>query len=250
MATYIISDIHGCFDTFQAILNKVNFSNNDKLYILGDIIDRGPKSYEMYQWVKNRYNKNVFMILGNHEELFNENILDIQKTPKYNTISEEQKTKYFKDTLEILSRFGNDQYGTIGDLLQTHSANDILEMFDFFSNLPLYYEINVNNTIWTLVHASCTLPLEKTSKNTFIWDRDLTTPGIGIKGKNIIFGHTPTICEEYNFEGGIQYEEGYILKEKYVKINIDCGCVWKDKNSKLGILRLDDMNDFYQDNID
>lgn len=250
MATYVISDIHGCFKTFIALLNKVKFNENDVLYILGDIIDRGPCSFEMFEWVKERYNKNVFMILGNHEEMFNEDIRIINKIDKYSNLKPDEKTKYFMDAFNALAITGGDHYGTIRKLLETHSADDILEMYNFFETLPLYYEINVNNKLWTLVHASCTKPIEKTSKDTFIWDRDLAYPGVGIKGKNIIFGHTPTICEEYCEEGGIQYEEGEILKEKYCKINIDCGCVWRHKNSKLGIIRLDDMKDFYQKNID
>lgn len=41
---YIISDIHGCFDQYQKLLEKINFSSEDKLYVLGDAADRGPES--------------------------------------------------------------------------------------------------------------------------------------------------------------------------------------------------------------
>ena len=40
--TYAMSDIHGCYDKFAAALEKISFSSNDILYILGDVVDRGP----------------------------------------------------------------------------------------------------------------------------------------------------------------------------------------------------------------
>ena len=52
MSTYVISDIHGCFSAFQRMLEKINFSDNDKLIIAGDIIDRGPENYEMLNGLK------------------------------------------------------------------------------------------------------------------------------------------------------------------------------------------------------
>ena len=39
--TYVMSDIHGRIDLFEKMLNEINFSKNDKLYVLGDCIDRG-----------------------------------------------------------------------------------------------------------------------------------------------------------------------------------------------------------------
>lgn len=40
---YIISDIHGCYDQYRALLEKIHFSEVDELYVLGDVVDRGPK---------------------------------------------------------------------------------------------------------------------------------------------------------------------------------------------------------------
>lgn len=41
MAHYVMSDIHGEADRFHAMLEKIHFSDDDTLYILGDVIDRG-----------------------------------------------------------------------------------------------------------------------------------------------------------------------------------------------------------------
>jgi serine/threonine protein phosphatase 1 len=40
--TYVIADIHGCYEQYKALLEKINFSASDTLYVLGDVIDRGP----------------------------------------------------------------------------------------------------------------------------------------------------------------------------------------------------------------
>ena len=43
---FVISDLHGQFVLLQLLLQKINFSDNDELYILGDIMDRGPNSID------------------------------------------------------------------------------------------------------------------------------------------------------------------------------------------------------------
>ena len=39
--TYVISDIHGCYDKYTAMLAKINFNDSNILYVLGDVVDRG-----------------------------------------------------------------------------------------------------------------------------------------------------------------------------------------------------------------
>ena len=46
--TYAISDIHGCYEEYIKLLEKIGFSEYDTLYILGDICDRGEKPMEIY----------------------------------------------------------------------------------------------------------------------------------------------------------------------------------------------------------
>lgn len=42
MATYVMTDIHGMYDSFKQMLDKINFTPSDYLLILGDNVDRGP----------------------------------------------------------------------------------------------------------------------------------------------------------------------------------------------------------------
>jgi len=47
MAEYLIGDVQGCFDSLQKLLKEINFSlDKDKLYFLGDVVNRGNKSLE------------------------------------------------------------------------------------------------------------------------------------------------------------------------------------------------------------
>lgn len=65
---YIISDIHGCKKEYLELLRKIKFSDEDHLYILGDVLDRGEDPIGVLLDVMNR--KNVTLIMGNHEHLF------------------------------------------------------------------------------------------------------------------------------------------------------------------------------------
>ena len=62
---YAISDIHGCYDKYRAMLAEIQFKSTDTLYVLGDVIDRGPDGVKILQDMSTR--PNVFPILGNHE---------------------------------------------------------------------------------------------------------------------------------------------------------------------------------------
>ncbi len=71
MGTWVIGDVHGCYDEFIEMVNKVEKMDKSPTFILiGDIEDRGPKSREMMDWaVENVTEDGKFqMVLGNHED--------------------------------------------------------------------------------------------------------------------------------------------------------------------------------------
>ncbi len=65
MHQLIIGDIHGCYHEMLALIDKAGISSSDEIISLGDIVDRGPHSWETIQFFMN--NKNSRCILGNHE---------------------------------------------------------------------------------------------------------------------------------------------------------------------------------------
>ena len=49
MAVYVVSDLHGQYDLFVRGLERIGFSGADKLYVIGDAIDRGPDGIKILQ---------------------------------------------------------------------------------------------------------------------------------------------------------------------------------------------------------
>ncbi len=71
MRTIIIGDIHGCIEPFCALLEQVKTERHDKLILLGDLFDRGPNSWEVFQKAKElerEYGENFVLLRGNHED--------------------------------------------------------------------------------------------------------------------------------------------------------------------------------------
>ena len=52
MAVYVVSDLHGQFEVFMDGLKKVEFKDNDELYVIGDAIDRGNDGIRILQYIK------------------------------------------------------------------------------------------------------------------------------------------------------------------------------------------------------
>ena len=62
---YVISDIHGHYDKYRKMLEVIDFKDYDVLYVLGDVLDRGPDGIKVLQDMM--FRPNVIPILGNHE---------------------------------------------------------------------------------------------------------------------------------------------------------------------------------------
>lgn len=44
---YVVSDLHGCYDLYKKMIDKLQLKDADTLYILGDLVDRGDKPMEI-----------------------------------------------------------------------------------------------------------------------------------------------------------------------------------------------------------
>ncbi|TLU76281.1 bis(5'-nucleosyl)-tetraphosphatase (symmetrical) ApaH [Mannheimia varigena] len=79
MATYIVGDLHGCFNEFQLLLAQVNYNpSEDELYLTGDLVARGEYSLACLRFVKDPAN-NAKTVLGNHDLHLLATLLGIKK---------------------------------------------------------------------------------------------------------------------------------------------------------------------------
>lgn len=67
MATYAIGDIQGCYHSFRHLLERIDFdSSRDRLWLVGDLINRGSGSLEVLRWVY-EHQSSIVVVLGNHD---------------------------------------------------------------------------------------------------------------------------------------------------------------------------------------
>ena len=93
MANYAIGDIQGCYKEFKLALKKVNFNlEKDYLWLVGDLINRGPDSLKLLKHVY-KIRKRTHIVLGNHDLHFLACFYGQRKLAKADTISELMKSK-------------------------------------------------------------------------------------------------------------------------------------------------------------
>ena len=228
MKQYVISDIHGCADTFDALLNKIGLNKDDHLYLLGDYIDRGRSSSSVLETILNLKEEqyNLFPIRGNHEE----HILKAEK--EYDTPTFAYFVKKVNKSKDLL-----DEKGSL-----------ISKYRDFFEKLPYFYM----TTDFIIVHAglNVSLPDPFSDTNAMIDLRGfLDTKDHSALGKRkIIHGHVPTELDEIINK----------IELKSQIIPLDNGCVYTKPHkiydhTKLGnllCLNLDNFDLTIQKNID
>jgi bis(5'-nucleosyl)-tetraphosphatase (symmetrical) len=67
MTTWVIGDIHGCWETLQRLLGRIEWApEQDKLWLVGDLVNRGPRSLEVLRWAHEN-SKRLVAVLGNHD---------------------------------------------------------------------------------------------------------------------------------------------------------------------------------------
>ena len=244
--TYVMSDLHGMYEEYLKMLEKIKFNENDTLYILGDIIDRGRHGLKILKDVMER--KNVTMLLGNHEQM----MLEVVTSEEVDTEDYEfAMFRWSKNGGAVTAHhfFGNTDYMTQA------------KMIHYLENCPLFLRITVEGKEFYLVHAypdvrhiaDATgekiitrnslqkLPLERAKKleETVLWKRPQAEESFP-EFPHIIFGHTPTLWYQNGVPMRIWHGAGMT--------DIDCGCSYlanQNYQGTLACLRLEDMHEFY-----
>lgn len=71
MPTYVVGDVHGCGEALHALLEQCGFdADRDRLWLVGDLVNRGPRSLEVLRWARRtaeRMVERMVAVLGNHD---------------------------------------------------------------------------------------------------------------------------------------------------------------------------------------
>lgn len=233
IATYVISDIHGQYDMFMELLDKIKLKDNDTLYILGDILDRGP--HPIKTLMKLMETPNAICLVGNHELMFLECLEFLMKE-----ITDKSLEELNAETLDNLVTWQfNGSQSTIDEFrkLDSESQKDVI---DFIKDFLIYEKVSVNGKNYLLVHAglgnySQEKDIEDYSLHELIWERaDYDVKYF--ENTYVITGHTPTQMIEDNPHPGYIYSRNN-------HIVIDCGAHYH--GGRLAALCLDTGEEYY-----
>ncbi len=88
MATYAIGDIHGCYDTLQRLLRRIQLDlREDRLWLVGDLVNRGPRSLDVLRWAVDLGDYAV-TVLGNHDLHLLGRALEVSPVKRRDTLDE------------------------------------------------------------------------------------------------------------------------------------------------------------------
>lgn len=261
MSSYVISDIHGCYDELQKMLEKIQFGDGDTLICAGDYIDKGPKNADMLEWIM-RAPANVILIRGNHDEDFVQNI-EAMRIISYKMDLDVEDLKDTKILYKSMSRLAGrddivrfDRCGTVNELIASgYTFSQLTSWAERIKSMPYYYDVDVDGRKCIVVHAGYIRKLDTpelkakySSRKEFYTNAryDGYTIG-GICHSTIIAGHTPTVKEgEFAWNNGRVFRM-YDKERDILFYDIDCGCWMRGtrKTARLACIRLEDEEVFY-----
>ena len=217
MGIYACSDIHGQYDLFMKMLEKIRFCDEDTLFILGDIIDRGPRGIDLLRYIMQH--SNMHALIGNHEYMM------------YCHYAGKKPDDPWMTSVN----------GAKSTILQMKALTDEekISVFDYIRRMYFQIEVKINDTIYLLSHASY-FPEHKTIRWSKIQDKETLERKLWESpwrreeflhpeyykkdGRMHVIGHVP-----------VQYIEGLIgikpknnpqalICKEYNFVNIDLGC--------------------------
>ncbi len=228
---YVCSDLHGFpIEKFLLMLKNAGFGKDDFLWVLGDVIDRGPDGIKLLKWLMAQ--PNAQLILGNHEAML------LGCDFLFEEITENSIANLTGSKLDIYSNWvANGGQPTLNALSSVRN-NEIEYILEYLQEAPLYETTTVNGRDFIFTHSGLgsfekDKKLSEYSRTDLLWCR----PNLNQKyfeDVTVIFGHTPTVYYGEKFKGRA------IVTDSWIDIDTGAGLGMNPM-----LLRLDDMKEFY-----
>lgn len=188
---FIVGDIHGCFSKLESHLLAIGFNSDagDRLFSVGDLVDRGPECDKALIWLGKPW---FFAVAGNHEDM---------------------AIRWQNGNMDTGNYIANG-----GSWNVMNSMEQQLEFSDAFAELPIAIELETDDGLIGIVHANCPFDswgefvsvlndesLSKGKKQAVIdsaqWSRErakgiLNGDIFGVKA--VVVGHTPLVVPAWS----------------------------------------------------
>ena len=214
---YIITDIHGCYTEFLELLDKIGFSDDDELFVLGDAMDRGPEPIKVIQDLMHR--PNVTYILGNHDDMMLQSLRKLAVD-----ISEASLIDLSDDDFISYYHWLREGGAVTDEQFRQLSHEERRDVLDFLECAAAYEMIEDDGKLYILVHAGIhnfdpEKEMDEYNPSDFLWERmDYEKQYFLSDRIFLVTGHTPTMMIREDQKPLAYQENGHIA--------LDCGCVF------------------------
>ncbi len=248
MKYYAIGDVHGEYETLEKLVEQL--PKKAQLFFVGDLIDRGPDSKKVVDFVREGNHR---CVLGNHEDMM---IKEAEKMRRKGTDYTADHLWVVNGGVPTLESYDIIREMDDGQFIYTKNKSSIEKFIDdaeWMSELPLYikaavkwqdvYDIVITHTamgdtIWPMSKER----EDSNFKDKILWNREQRGANPTFNMFNV-FGHTPQKNTRYVTMGG-----GFLGDKNFM--NIDSGCVYdKEGLGKLTALNLETLETVFQDRV-
>lgn len=230
---YVTSDLHGYpLEKFKLLLKQANFSRDDFLFILGDVIDRGEHGVDILRWLL--VQSNVELILGNHEAMM------LSCSFICDEVSDETLNDLNPYKLGLLGTWRYNGAEPTLRAMQRTAPGIRADILDYLNDAPLYETVSVGNQDFLLTHGGlggyrADKKLKEYTENELLWTRPSLSDRYS-KDFITVIGHTPTLFYGKECRGKM------LRTETWIDIDTGTACGLAPM-----LLRLDDMQEFYME---
>ena len=227
--TYAVSDLHGNFDKFKDLLEKIRFGDDDVMYVLGNIVDYGEEPIELLCDLSMRYN--VIPIVGDRDYRALKLLGELDKMLTDGSMPE-------SDVVMEMTEWIQDGGSTTMEGFKKLDADMREGVIEYLSDMSLYEEVEAGGKKYLLLHAGIAgfepeTPIEDYMPEDFI-SEPLDLKRAYFDDVTIVAGHVPTYEIDGAERGKIFHGEGSVM--------INCGAAFDEP---LACLRLEDGKEFY-----